>query len=78
MTKQQYYGGKLPKTPTMHYVEEVIDYALKQQDDYDKKVKIDVLNKLKSLAVYDDNYLDGYVFVSDIDKLLEEVQDETK
>ena len=79
MTKQQYYGGKLPKTPTMQYGDEVVDYVLKQQqDDYDKKVKIDVLNKLKSLAVYDDNYLDGYVFVSDIDKLLEEVQDETK
>ena len=78
MTERQYYGGKLPKTPAMHYVEDVIDYALKQQqEDYDKKVKIDVLNKLKSLAVYDDNYLDGYVFVSDIYKLLEEVQDDT-
>ena len=73
----KYYGGKLPKTPGMHYVEDVVDYALKQQqEDYDKKVKIDVLNKLKSLAVYDDNYLDGYVFVSDIDKLLEDVEEQ--
>lgn len=71
----KYYGGKLPKTPAMHYAQELVDYALKQQqDDYDKKVKIDVLNKVKSLAVYDDNYLDGYVFIDDIDKLLEEVQ----
>lgn len=76
--EQQYYGGKLPKTLGMHYVDEVVDYALKkEQDDYDKKVKIDVLNKVKSLAVYDDNYLDGYVFVDDIDKLIDEVQNET-
>ena len=76
MTKQQYYGGKLPKTPLMQYGDAVVDYVLKQQqvDDNDKKVKIEVLNKVKSLAVYDDNYLDGYVFVSDIDKLIEEAE----
>ena len=75
----KYYGGKLPKTPVMQYGDEVVDYVLKQQqDDYDKKVKIEVLNKVKSLAVYDDNYLDGYVFVDDIDKLNEEVQNDTK
>lgn len=73
----KYYGGKLPKTPAMHYVDEVVDYVLKQQqDDYDKKVKVDVLNKVKSLAVYDDNYLDGYVFVDDIDRLIDEVQND--
>ena len=67
-------SGKLPKTPAMHYAQELVDCALKQeQEEYDKKVKVDVLNKVKSLAVYDDNYLDGYVFVDDIDKLLEEV-----
>ena len=72
----KYYGGKLPKTPLMQYGDAVVDYVLKQQqvDDNDKKVKIELLNKVKSLAVYDDNYLDGYVFVSDIDKLIEEVQ----
>lgn len=37
-----------------------------------KQAKIDVLNRLKSLSIYDDNYLDGYVFIDDIDKLLEE------
>ena len=79
MTKQQYYGGKLPKTPVMQYGDAVVDYVLKQQQgDYDKKVKIEVLNKVKSLAVYDDNYLDGYVFVDDIDELIEEVQNDTK
>ena len=39
-----------------------------------KQAKIDVLNKLKSSAVYDDNYLDGYVFIDDVNKLIEEVQ----
>ena len=40
-----------------------------------KQAKIDVLNKLKSSAVYDDNYLDGYIFIDDVNKLIEEVQD---
>ena len=39
-----------------------------------KQAKIDVLNKLKSSAVYDDNYLDGYVFIDDVNKLIEEVE----
>ena len=38
-----------------------------------KQAQIDVLNRLKSLSIYDDNYLDGYVFIDDIDKLLEEL-----
>lgn len=41
-----------------------------------KQAKIDALNKLKSSAVYDDNYLDGYVFIDDVNKLIEEVQNE--
>ena len=40
-----------------------------------KQAKIDVLNKLKSSAVYDDNYLDGYIFIDDVNKLIEEVKD---
>ena len=40
-----------------------------------KQAKIDVLNKLKSSAIYDDNYLDGYVFIDDVNKLIEEVED---
>ena len=39
-----------------------------------KQAKIDVLNRLKSLSIYDDNYLDDYVFIDDIDKLLEEYE----
>ena len=38
-----------------------------------KQAQIEVLNRLKSLSIYDDNYLDGYVFIDDIDKLLEEL-----
>lgn len=41
-----------------------------------KQAKIDVLNRLKSLSIYDDNYLDGYVFIDDIDKLLEEYEND--
>ena len=39
-----------------------------------KQAKIEVLNRLKSLSIYDDNYLDGYVFIDDIEKLLEEYE----
>lgn len=39
-----------------------------------KQAKIDMLNKVKSLAIYDDNYLDGYIFVDDIDELINEVE----
>ena len=42
-----------------------------------KQAKIDVLNRLKSLSIYDDNYLDGYVFIDDIEKLLEEYENDT-
>lgn len=42
-----------------------------------KQAKTDVLNELKLLSIYDDNYLDGYVFIDDIDKLLEEYENDT-
>lgn len=61
-------------------LEENIDMLIKEQKgDYDfeiKQAKIDVLNKLKSLSIYDDNYLDGCVFIDDIDKLLEEYEND--
>lgn len=41
-----------------------------------KQAKIDILNKVKSLSIYDDNYLDGYVFIDDINKLIEEVEND--
>lgn len=39
-----------------------------------KQAQIDVLNKLKTHSYYDDNYMEGYVFVGDIDDLIEDVQ----
>lgn len=42
-----------------------------------KRAKIDVLNELKTHGYYDDDYMEGYVFVSDIDELLEEYENDT-
>lgn len=42
-----------------------------------KQAKIDVLNELKTHSYYDDDYMEGYVFVSDIDELLEEYENDT-
>ena len=39
-----------------------------------KQAKIDVLNELKTHSYYDDNYMEGYVFVGDIDELIEEIE----
>lgn len=39
-----------------------------------KQAKIDVLNELKKRSYYDDDYMDSYVFVSDIDELIEEIE----
>lgn len=43
-----------------------------------KQAKIDVLNELKTHSYYDEDYMDSYVFVSDLDELIEEVENETK
>lgn len=168
----KYFGGKLPKTPLMQYGDEVVDYALKQQQeeqmkteqeikqmantctqyhscalcpynpedisrfigdrwkggcpDYDRKLvyamgkgygdvseykdeierlkadyaklqeqfsqyqmasdkeikaqvkqaKLDVLNELKTHSYFDDYYIDSYIFVGDIDELIEEVEND--
>lgn len=56
-----------------------LQWALDKAIDFEQQLKqaqIDVLNKLKTHSYYDDNYLDGYVFVSDINELLEEVENE--
>lgn len=39
-----------------------------------KQAQIDVLNRLKSSSIYDDNYLDGYVFLDDINNIIEELE----
>lgn len=41
-----------------------------------KQAKIDVMNELKTHSYYDDYYIDSYVFVNDIDELIEEVQND--
>ena len=43
-----------------------------------KQAKIDILNELKTHSYYDDDYMEGYVFVNNIDELIEEVENETK
>ena len=40
-----------------------------------KQAQIDVLNELKTHSYFDDYYIDSYVFVSDIDELIKEVED---
>lgn len=41
-----------------------------------KQAKIDVLNELKTHSYFDDYYIDSYVFISDIDELIEEVEND--
>lgn len=41
-----------------------------------KQAKIDILNELKTHSYYDDDYMEGYVFVNDIDELIEEVEEQ--
>lgn len=41
-----------------------------------KQAKIDILNELKTHSYYDDGYMEGYVFVNDIDKLIKEVEEQ--
>lgn len=40
-----------------------------------KQAKIDVLKELKTHSYYDDDYMDSYVFVSDIDELIKEIEE---
>ena len=56
--------------------EQVVEQNQKYQEQQIKQVKIDVLNELKTHSYYDDNYMEGYVFVSDIDELIEEAQND--
>lgn len=69
MTKQQYYGGKLPKSLGMHYVEDVVDYALRQEQV--KQAKLEVLNELKDML---NDKPDGFAYIIYIDDMIKEVQ----
>lgn len=46
--EQQYYGGKLPKSLGMHYVEDVVDYALRQGQAEIEETRCQELDKLKT------------------------------
>ena len=67
--EQQYYGGKLPKTPVMHYAEDVVDYALSQEQI--KQAKLEVLNELKDML---NDKLDGFAYIIYIDDMIKELQ----
>ena len=70
---------KAENDTNMQYIRMMgIQSHIKTSNEQVKQAKLDVLNKVKHLAYYDDNYLDGFVFIDDIDKLIEEVQNEQK
>ena len=72
MTKQQYYGGKLPKTPAMQYGDDVVDYALRQEQV--KQAKLEVLNELKDML---NDKPDGFSYIIYIDDMIKELQNDT-
>ena len=72
MTKQQYYGGKLPKTPVMQYGDDVVDYALRQEQV--KQAKLEVLNELKDML---NDKPDGFSYIIYIDDMIKELQNAT-
>ena len=55
--------------------EQVVEQNQKYQEQIIKQAKIDMLNELKTHSYYDDDYMDSYVFVSDIDELIEEIEE---
>ena len=72
MTKQQYFGGKLPKTPVMQYGDDVVDYALRQEQV--KQAKLEVLNELKDML---NDKPDGFAYIIYIDDMIKELQNAT-
>lgn len=69
--EQQYYGGKLPKSLGMHYVEDVVDYALRQEQV--KQAKLEVLNELKDML---NDKPDGFAYIIYIDDMIKELQND--
>lgn len=72
MTKRQYCGGKLPKTPVMQYGDDVVDYALRQEQV--KQAKLEVLNELKDML---NDKPDGFAYSIYIDDMIKELQNDT-
>ena len=66
---------KAENDANMQYIRMMgIQSHIKTSNEKIKQAKIDVLNELKTHSYYDDDYMDSYVFVSDIDELIKEVQ----
>lgn len=63
-------SGKLPKTPAMQYGDEVVDYALRQEQV--KQAKIEVLNELKDMLNDKPN---GWSYIIYIDDMIKELKD---
>lgn len=68
----KYYGGKLPKTLGMQYGDEVVDYALRQEQV--KQAKLEVLNELKDML---NDKPDGFAYIIYIDDMIKELQNDT-
>ena len=66
----KYFGGKLPKTPVMQFGDEVIDYALRQEQV--KQAKLEVLNELKDMLNDKPN---GWSYIIYIDDMIKELKD---
>lgn len=65
-------SGKLPKTPVMQYGDEVVDYALRQEQV--KQAKLEVLNELKDML---NDKPDGFAYIIYIDDMIKELQNVT-
>ena len=65
-------SGKLPKTPAMQYGDEVVDYALRQEQV--KQAKLEVLNELKDML---NDKPDGFAYIIYIDDMIKELQNAT-
>ena len=68
----KYYGGKLPKSLGMQYGDEVVDYALRQEQV--KQAKLEVLNELKDML---NDKPDGFAYIIYIDDMIKELQNDT-
>ena len=65
-------SGKLPKTPVMQYGDDVVDYALRQEQV--KQAKLEVLNELKDML---NDKPDGFAYIIYIDDMIKELQNDT-
>ena len=65
-------SGKLPKTPVMQYGDDVVDYALRQEQV--KQAKLEVLNELKDML---NDKPDGFSYIIYIDDIIKELQNDT-